>query len=114
MPALEAVIANHLEAQIPIILEGDFILPELAAQRSFGELLNDGSVKAVFLIELDEMQLLQNFSQREPLSGEQTRRARVSWLYNQWLLRESHRVGLPTIAARPWDDVIERVLFAIH
>jgi 2-phosphoglycerate kinase len=29
-PALEAVIANHLETNRPVILEGDFILPELA------------------------------------------------------------------------------------
>jgi 2-phosphoglycerate kinase len=27
LPALEAVIANHLESQTPIVLEGDFILP---------------------------------------------------------------------------------------
>jgi hypothetical protein len=31
-PALEAAIKNHLESKSPVILEGDFILPALAAQ----------------------------------------------------------------------------------
>lgn len=29
-PALEAVIANHIESRAPLVLEGDFILPMLA------------------------------------------------------------------------------------
>ena len=29
-PALEAVIANHLESDVPLVLEGDYILPALA------------------------------------------------------------------------------------
>src|SRR5260221_6468083 len=50
IPALEAVIANHLESQTPIILEGDFILPSLAIQPAFGEELNGGRVQAVFVV----------------------------------------------------------------
>src|SRR5436309_821360 len=34
-PGLEAVIANHLETQTPIVLEGDFIHPALASQKTF-------------------------------------------------------------------------------
>src|SRR6266508_6515830 len=36
-PALEAVIANHLESEMPVVLESDFILPALATQTSFGD-----------------------------------------------------------------------------
>ena len=35
LPALEAVVANHLSSQTPVILEGDFILPSLAIQSAF-------------------------------------------------------------------------------
>lgn len=113
-PGLEVVIANHLESHTPIMLEGDFILPALAAQHTFGGEPNNGRVKAIFLTEPDEAQLLQNFLLREPHEGEQVKRAQVSWLYNQWLTEEAARLNVPTVSARPWDDVFERVLAAIR
>ena len=107
-PALEAVIANHLESHTPVVLEGDFILPALAAQP------NAGRVRAVFLTEPDEAQLRHNYALREPEAGEQTGRARVSWLYNQWLEREAAKANLPVIAARPWATVFERLLAVLE
>src|SRR3954447_20003666 len=61
-PALEVVIANHLEEGTPIVLEGDFIHPALAAQATFGDQRNDGRVRGVFLLEDDEAQLVRNFA----------------------------------------------------
>ena len=107
---LEAVIANHLESQTPVMLEGDFIHPSLAAQKSFAGLANDGRVRAIFLHEADEQQLLTNFLQREPDSGPQSTRARVSWLYGQWLKEEAERYGLLVLPARPWDTLFERII----
>lgn len=112
-PALEAVIVNHLESQAPIILEGDFILPALIATTAFSEGAYAGQVKALFLIEESEEQLRQNFLQREPEEGIQEKRARVSWLYGQWLKRVAERVGALALPARPWDDVFERIVIAI-
>src|SRR2546428_10178824 len=43
-PALEAVIANHLESQTPVVLEGDFILPSLAVQPTFEGIPNNRQV----------------------------------------------------------------------
>ena len=113
MPGLEAVIANHLEAHTPVVLEGDFIHPALAAQTNFSGLPNDGRVRAIFLYEADERQLLTNFSQREPDSGPQTKRARVSWLHGQWLKHEAERYGLPMLPARPWDTLFDRIIAAV-
>jgi 2-phosphoglycerate kinase len=110
---LEAVIANHLESQTPVVLEGDFLHPSLAAQEQFTGLANGGRVKALFLYEEDESQLITNFALREPASGAQRTRARVSWLYGQWLRREAARYGLPVIAARPWETVFERSIAAL-
>jgi 2-phosphoglycerate kinase len=114
MPALEVVIENHLASQTPIVLEGDFILPSLATQANFGKEQNNGRVQAVFLVESNEAQLRLNYLQREPESGEQRKRARVSWLFGQWLKREVQRVGLPAVEARPWEDVFERTIAAIR
>ncbi len=113
LTGLEAVIANHLESNVPVVLEGDFILPELAAQSTFGDELNNGRVKAIFLIEPDELQLRRNFQLREPEYGEQVKRSHSSWLHTQWLIEETTRLGIPTVMARPWEDVFERMLTAI-
>ena len=109
-PALEAVIANHLESQAPVVLEGDFILPTLVTLPAFSANL----VRAVFLYEESEEQLQHNFLQREPEEGIQEKRARVSWLYGQWLKEEAGRAGALALPARPWDDLFERILAAIE
>ncbi len=110
---LEAVIANHLESRTPFVLEGDFIQPALAAQPTFAGQPNDGQVRALFLYEADEQQLVANFLQREPEAGPQPKRARVSWLKGQWLKQEAERYGLPLLGARPWDTLFERMLTAL-
>jgi 2-phosphoglycerate kinase len=107
-PALEAVVANHVESNTPVVLEGDYILPEMAS-RSI-EAAGEGRVRAVFLYEPDEETLLRNFSVREPEAGDQTKRARVSWLYGLWLKQEAEQRGLPALPARPWDTLLDRVL----
>jgi ribosomal protein S18 acetylase RimI-like enzyme len=110
LPALEAVIANHLETNRPTVIEGDFILPALAALPQFGEYANNGRVRAVFIDEPDEAQIAANFLAREPEHGLQAKRARVSWLYNRWLKQEAERLGLISLPARPWDTLFERLL----
>ena len=110
---LEAVIANHLDSATPVVLEGDFIQPALAARTTFANTRNAGQVRAIFLYEADEQQLVENFLRREPKHGPQTTRARVSWLYGQWLKHEAERYGLPALAARPWDTLFDRILAAL-
>ncbi|GCE31175.1 hypothetical protein KDA_66590 [Dictyobacter alpinus] len=107
-PALEAVIANHIESRAPIVLEGDFILPT-----SFVESAIQNQVRALFLYEESEEQFRHNFLQREPEHGLQEKRAQVSWLYGQWLKQEAERVGALTLPARPWSNLFERILIAL-
>jgi 2-phosphoglycerate kinase len=112
-PGLEAIIANHLEAGSPMVLEGDFIHPSLGSRETFGDQPNAGRVRAVFLHEPDEQQLLANFGAREPGGEPPTKRARVSWLYGEWLAAEAERRGQPVVRARPWETLFERVLAAV-
>ena len=113
-PALELVITNHLESRAPIVLEGDFILPALLASSAVsGESASAKPVRALFIYEDDEEQLRQNFLQREPESGIQTKRAHVSWLYGRWLCEEAGRVGAIALPARPWHTLFARILTAI-
>jgi 2-phosphoglycerate kinase len=113
VPALAAVVANHLETDTPVIIEGDYLTPSFAASRRFRGERADGRVAAVFLHEPDVDQLVANFSGREAGEGEQRARARVSGLYGEWLAAEAARHGVPMIPTRPWSSLQRRVLAVI-
>jgi 2-phosphoglycerate kinase len=112
VPALEVVIANRLEERTPVVLEGDFIHPALAAQAMFGDEANDGRVRGVFLLDDDEDQLVRNFAEREPESAPQTLRAQVSARWSSWLRAECEAHGVPAIQARPWNTLPDRIIEA--
>jgi 2-phosphoglycerate kinase len=104
--ALEHVIANHLESQTPIVFEGDYIPPSLAVLPVYGKIPAQGRVRALIVVEEDEQQILRNYCERE--GGMQAERAHISWLHSKWLQEEATRLGVPTLAARPWETVFER------
>ncbi len=106
--ALEYVVANHLAGEPPIVLEGDFLLPALAARPSFDGIAAAGRVRALFVVEPDEDQIANNYAARE--GDHQPVRARASWRYSEWLRAEASRRHLPVLEARPWDTAFERAL----
>ena len=117
--ALEIVIAHHVATGIPIVLEGDGILPELAVQSNFAGLDVQGQVSSVLIHEPDEsffFTRIQGYGSKtdsEPLR-EQWTQARMNWLYGQWLTKEAERLQLPVVPARPWDTLTDRVLGAVR
>lgn len=102
-PALQAVIDNHIESGQQIILEGDFIHPLLAVPYK-------EQVRAVFIYEPDESQIVANYLRREPENGTQTFRARVSWLKGEWLKQEAEQFGQTVLLSRPWDTLLSRLI----
>lgn len=113
LPALEAVIANHLESQRPAVMEGDFILPALAVLDTYGGFSNGGRVRGVFIDEPDEAQITANYLAREPDTGNQSFRAHVSLLHNRRLKQDGERLGLVSLPSRPWDTLFDRLLAAL-
>jgi 2-phosphoglycerate kinase len=108
---LEYVIGNHLDDGPPFVLEGDFLLPSVAAKTEYDGQIASGRVQGLFIYEPDEAQIARNYFSRE---GEhQLVRARLSWRYSQWLRLEAHRLGVLTLPARPWETVFERALDVI-
>lgn len=104
--SIQAVMLNHVETNTPIVLEGDYVLPEVLPRIA-------GPVAAVFLYEPDENQILRNLAQREPSAGEQTKRARVSWLFGRWLKEECARYRAIALQPRPWNTLLDRVVETI-
>ena len=99
--AYAAVIADRVEFAAPVVFEGDYLLPELAAEAGI-------AVRAVVLDEQNEDQIAANYLRREP-GGPQRGRARVSALVSAELARRARRCGVPVVPARPWSDGLERV-----
>src|SRR3712207_5199928 len=108
------VIGKHLAGRAPVVLEGEFLLPALAVRPAYDGVPADGRVRAVFLYEEDERQILRNFRARKGEDPQWPRQARGSWYYSEWLRREAARLGLPAVPARPWDSVLERAIAALR
>jgi 2-phosphoglycerate kinase len=122
-PAVKMVMAHHIVVAGvgAIIIEGDGILPALAAQQDFSELKffwglkTTHEIRSVFLDEPDEEIILKNMQIRgrgfeELLMDEQKKWAHASWLYNQWLCQEAKIHKVPVFSARPYDTLLKRIL----
>jgi 2-phosphoglycerate kinase len=114
-PAIEVVVASHLATAVPIIIEGDGILPSLLARSELRELVISGDVQAVFIVESDEQMIFANMLERgrgiEGRAEEELRtEACAKWLYGRWLAEEARRFRIPVLEARPWISLDERIL----
>ncbi|HEV8638899.1 MAG TPA: AAA family ATPase [Chloroflexota bacterium] len=110
-PAIEVVIENHVDQRDPVVIEGDGILPSLFDRPSVRARSTNGRTRAVLLYEPDEAALHANMqSRRRGLASRA--HARKNVLFGGWLRREAEQRGLPTVPARPWDTLTERILAA--
>jgi len=100
-PGLSAVVKDHVEENIPMIMEGDFILPEFVAS------VASERVKSVFIHEPSKEQIMQNFLARE--GDEQEFRAEISHSFGRWLADECSKHSIATFEARPWESLLDRV-----
>ena len=112
--ALEVVIEHHLSARNSIVLEGDGILPELAAKYIYSESNSASKTRAVFLYEADKEYYFQNtIDSRDETHGtkskEQLSIKSMHWLYSQWIIRETGKYNIPLIQYRPWNTLSDRV-----
>ncbi|GCE30583.1 hypothetical protein KDA_60670 [Dictyobacter alpinus] len=115
MPALEIIIANHIDTNAPLIIEGDGILPELLARPQLNRYKENGHLQAVFLYESQVAVLHANIKARgrginRDRLQETEREAQAKWLYGQWLRQEAHKYNISVVVARPWETLAERLI----
>ena len=105
-PGLRAIVENHIEAGVPIIIEGDFIHPDFMVS------FEDEMIKKVYINEPDKEQILQNYLARE--GGElQNFRADVSAAYGEWLKSNCIKLDIKAIEPRPWETLLDRIIEAL-
>ena len=109
---LDPVIEYLLWEQSPVILEGAWITPAVAARWT----KQYESVRAVFIHEPDVDEVLAAMLAR---SGERNATPRkrviskVCWLFGNWVREQALANGLPVVNVHPRDTLTERVLKAV-
>ena len=110
---LEVVIENHVDQHIPVVIEGDGILPSLLSRPSVAERAEQ--VRTVFLVEPDESEVLRQRagSRKVPRRHDASRIAQRGT--SQVVVRTVARLRGGTArpagdATRPWDTLVERLL----
>lgn len=102
-PVLKELANRHIEDKLPIIIEGDFIYPELTVS------FDNPEVKSIFVQESDKNQILQNYLSRE--GGElQQYRAEISISYGDWIADTCRQNGIELIESRPWNTTLSRAV----
>ncbi|WP_040214468.1 hypothetical protein [Clostridium polynesiense] len=103
IPVLKELVHRHLEDNLPIIIEGDFIYPEFTTS------FNNPEVKSIFVNESDMDQILQNHLSREG-GALQHYRAEISITYGKWIADTCNQNGIRLIESRPWNTVLTRAI----
>ncbi len=103
IPGIKAIVENHIESGVPVIIEGDFVHPELTVS------FENPKVKSIYINEPDKNQILQNYLARE--GGElQHFRADISIEYGAWLVDTCEKLGIRVVESRPWNSVVNRII----
>lgn len=119
VPAVRVVIDSHVVTNVPLVLEGDGILPALLVDPVIRPHAEAGRVRFCTVRASGAGELLENMIQRGRGMdvGEvahHRRHAEANAAFNEWLAEESRRHGVPLVPARPFASLSDRILIAIQ
>lgn len=110
-PALEAFINWEMKEGNRFIFQGAWITPEFAARTCAAS----GEVRAVFLDEADESDIIASILKRSKRTEPDARQVvvgRVAWLYGNWLREEVKKHGVTLVNCRPRETLADRIIEA--
>lgn len=110
-PAMEAFIDKECHESNRFVFHAAWIKPDFAARKCTAS----ERIRAVFIDEPDAgniMQAVLSRSGRKEPDHRQITMVEVARLYGIWLRGGAERLGLPIVAARPYETLDERVLAA--
>lgn len=109
---LEVVVAHHVATHSRLIIEGDAIVPELAATHGHAGDDTRGRVRAAFIEEPDLDSVSRALTQRgrgDASEPSQRRWAAFHHAHGELLAERARELGIPVIPARPWSSLPARV-----
>lgn len=106
-PIIEKLVNRHIEDNVPIIIEGDFINPDFV--KSF----DNQKVESIFINESDMNQIVNNYLSREG-GNTQEYRAEISVKYGKALMTECEKHNIKFVDSRPWNTALERIYQIIN
>jgi 2-phosphoglycerate kinase len=112
-PALDAFIDRELKEAHPLLLEGAWITPEMAARR----VCESPDVRAIFIHEPEEAAVLASMVERQNRTSPSERQLRLSamaWRYGNWLREGARSQGIPVVDARPRETLVDRIVEIIE
>ncbi len=100
-PAVREIALRHVEDELPVVIEGDFLHPEWISS------ILGTEIRALYIRETEREQIVRNYLEREGGSP-QDYRAEISAAYGERLEKFCHGLGIPCMEARPWETALER------
>lgn len=118
MPAVRTVIHSHVVTDVPMVIEGDGVLPALVDDPILTPLVESGVIRFCCIATPDVDELVENMLSRgrgiDPNAADRPRaQAAANEAFGRWLEDEATRLGIPVVASRPFDTLAERILVAV-
>lgn len=119
VPAVRIVIDSHVATDVPMVIEGDGILPDLAIDPVLRNHVHDGRVRFCCVVPESADELLENMLVRgrgidQCTSDDKIRRAEMNLAYGQWLMTECDHCEIPVVTSRPFATLAHRIVSAVE
>jgi 2-phosphoglycerate kinase len=114
-PAVRIVIDSHVATNVPLVIEGDGILPALVEDPVLRPHVASGAVRFCCVRSSGRDELLANMLARDrgmDVGDHDTHRAQAAAneAFGAWLAEESARLGIPVVPSQPFAPLPERIL----
>jgi len=116
-PAVRVVIDSHVATDVPLVLEGDGVLPELVDDSAIRPHVRAGRVRFCAVTAGNSDELFENMIGRgrgmDTGDVERHRRhADANAAFGSWLTERSREQGIPVVESRPFTTLPDRILAA--
>jgi len=117
-PAVRVVIDSHLATGVPMVIEGDGVLPSLVEDPVLRPWIAAGSLRFCCVAAESRAELIENMVRRRRGDHLEDRKrvtlqANANLAFNDWLVESSRAPRIPVVASRPFDTLADRIEQAI-
>lgn len=119
-PAVRIVIDSHIVTNVPMVIEGDGILPALASDPVLDGHVRAGRLSFCCVTPGSVEELLENMLargrgiDRTVSDGDKLRQAEMNAAYGRWLEAECARRKIPVVESRPFATLAQRIVSAVE